>query len=174
MKEDYFVENSISRKSLCCAYALAPCLGLLFTVMLASYCSVCLPGLSDGGRLSLLEEFKNQLLVDKTAAEERWAKERTAMKVRWKRCLRAYGLPPLSRLGGYTATYTVSKAHRTLPSSSLPRTPFCTSTTSNFSLLLSLCPLVLPLDTFLFLFARPSPSDLLMNSVPRAHTYSLR
>ncbi len=30
----------------------------------------------------MLEDFKNQLLADKAAAEERWAKERAALKVR--------------------------------------------------------------------------------------------
>ncbi|KXZ49271.1 hypothetical protein GPECTOR_22g864 [Gonium pectorale] len=35
---------------------------------------------SYGGRLSLLEDFKNNLLADKTAAEERWARERAALQ----------------------------------------------------------------------------------------------
>ncbi|GIL51136.1 hypothetical protein Vafri_7204 [Volvox africanus] len=35
---------------------------------------------SYGGQLALLEDFKNQLLEDKAAAEERWGKERAALK----------------------------------------------------------------------------------------------
>ncbi|EFJ49722.1 hypothetical protein VOLCADRAFT_89472 [Volvox carteri f. nagariensis] len=35
---------------------------------------------SYGGRLGLLEDFKNQLLADKAAAEERWSRERASLK----------------------------------------------------------------------------------------------